>query len=79
MNRAFPAHQHESMAQLLISRILSNIRHTQENNLSSEEPTQNTEGNKVSVLKDTNKMSDVPSHTRHLNIPNKLFDSMGEQ
>ena len=79
MSRNFPAHQAEAIAQLHRSRIVSNIRYSQASNSSSDTPSQSTEDNQVSILKDTNNKSEAPSYIRHINIPNELLDLMEEQ
>ena len=76
MNRNFPVHQSEKMAQLHISRTVSIIRYTQANSSSSEVPSQSIEGFQVGILKDTNNKNNVPSHIQHLNIPNEFIDSI---
>ena len=58
---------------------MSNIRHLQASDSSSETPTQRTEENKVSILKNANDKNDTPSHIRHFTIPNELLDSVEEQ
>ena len=61
------------------NRIVSNTRHSEASNASSETPTQNTKDKQASILKDTNNKSDAPSYIRHFNIPNELLESMEEQ
>ena len=79
MNRNFSAHQTEAMAQLHSSGIISNIRHTQESNSSSEISMQSIEDNQASILKDTKDKSNTLSHIRRIKIPNELLDSTEEQ
>ena len=79
MNPNFLAYQAQEMAQLHSSKIASSMRHSKESSSSSEIPTQSSEDNHVSILKDINNKSDTPSHIRHINIPNELLNSMKEQ
>ena len=79
MNRNFPAHQAEEIAQLHSNRILSNIRHSQTNSSSSETRIQDNVYKRPSILKDTNSKTTTPSDIRHFNFPDELLDSMEEQ
>ena len=67
------------MTQLHSSRIVSNKRHSQASNSSSETLTQYNEDKQTSILRDTSNNTSAPSHVRHFNIPNDLLDSMEEQ
>ena len=79
MDRNFPAHKGEAMAQVHSRWITSNVRRSQASNSFTEILTQSTEGNQVSTLKDLNKKNDAPLDSHHFNIPNELLDSMEEQ
>ena len=78
MSRNFPAHQAEAMAQLHTSRIIPNIRHTQTNKADddTEQPERNTQ---EGILKNTLTKNNAPSHVRHFNMSDELYNAMEEQ
>ena len=74
MNDSFPAHQAEEMAQLHSNIIVSNIIYSQECNSSSETPIKDDKDSQARILKETNSRTTVPSHIRHFNILDELWN-----
>ena len=79
MDRNLPANKAIAMAQLHSNRVVSNIRHSQASNSSSETPIQGNKDNQASILKDTNNKTTAPSYIRYFIIPDELLDSMEEK
>ena len=57
LNRSLLAHQNKAMVQLHSSRIVYNIRYSQENNSSPEKLPQSNVENQVGIMKNTNNKS----------------------